>query len=53
MNKREMPEARLNAGDHVLIDLNFISDWVTGLCEFYGPIVERIVERNRAKTLQC
>lgn len=51
MNKCEMFEVWLNVVEYVLIDLNFIFDWVIGWCEFYGLIVERIVERNRVKIL--
>ena len=36
-----MPKARENAGDQVVIGLNFASDWLREWREFSGPITER------------
>ena len=43
-----MPKARENAGDQVVIGLNFASDWFREWREFSGPITEQI----KAKTEQ-
>ena len=43
-----MPKARKNAGDQVVIGLNFASDWLREWREFSGPITEQI----KAKTEQ-
>ena len=37
-----MPKARENAGDQVVIGLNFASDWLREWREFSGPITEQI-----------
>ena len=37
----ELPKARENAGDQVVIGFSFVSDWLREWCEFSGPITER------------
>ena len=44
-----MPKARKNAGDQVVIGLNFASDWLREWREFSGPITEQI----KTKKKQC
>ena len=36
----KLPEVQENAGDQVVIDICFASDWLREWCEFSGPITE-------------
>ena len=46
--KSDLPQARENAGDQVVIGLSFASDWLIECCEFS----RRITARSKAKTEQ-
>ena len=47
--KSDLPQARENAGDQVVIDLSFASDWLIECRKFS----RRITARSKAKTEQC
>ena len=36
----KLPEVQENAGDQVVIDFFFASDWLREWCKFSGPITE-------------
>ena len=40
-------------GDKVAIDLNFVSDWLRGRCEFSQLVAERIKAKNRENWIIC
>ena len=49
----KLTEVRGSMGDKVAIDLNFVSDWLRGRCEFSQLVAERSKEKNRENWIIC
>ena len=45
----KFPKAQENAGDQVVIDFSFASDWLRNWRDFSGPITERSKQNQSLK----